>query len=330
MNNKNVKQNHLVNPIVPPRIPLREVFSEERYFFSPFVADHIGELGNAIGKHFNKAQPEQKFGTKTVDVVAEAAGNVYVIESQLSLFDHTHLSRSIGYVNSLNASGGILLAPQFPKDIIENVKWLNENTHAGIEFFAVEVQAFLFGNIPVVSFHCITGPAFPLDNLSTRQIGYALQPIIYCWADDRQNVMRVGHWKDLYGKVLLSAYAAGVDLRDLSLCPDGNLGKLQRVPHPITIQTGVDTLFFEGRGTSEESKQRISDVLRKWGRHIIILLNNKKRIVLPRPEGRGYNGVRFNHKMTFNWSTKLMPKLLTGRKFYRKPDVMSQDQIIRG
>ena len=312
----NQKQNE---PVMSPRIPLREVFPEERYFFSPFVAAHISELGNAIGKQLCKGCPEQKYGTKTVDVTAEVegTGQIFVVESQLSMFDHSHLSRTLNYTKSVRASGAVLLAPQFPDEILDIVRWLNENTHQAVEFYAVEVQAFQIGNAQIINFHCLAGPRITLDNLTARQLGYALQPIEYSWGDSPNTNFRVGHWKDVYGKVLLYANIAGVDLKELSLNPDGQAEKPKRVPHPITIQSGLDTLYFDGRGDSAESQRKIGDVLNLWGRSIVLQLVNGKRLVLPRPDGRIYSETRLKFKPKY-WLAGYSPMIRSGRKFLTK------------
>ena len=52
-------------------VPLREVFPNEARDFTPYLADHLGELGNVLNLDLERAESEVSVGAFAADLVAE-------------------------------------------------------------------------------------------------------------------------------------------------------------------------------------------------------------------------------------------------------------------
>ncbi|NDJ36048.1 MAG: hypothetical protein GYB64_15445 [Chloroflexi bacterium] len=92
------------------RVPLRMVWPNEAYGFTPWLEENLDVLGDAIGLELANAEREQAAGTFSVDLVAEdLAGNPVIIENQLGKSDHDHLGKLLTYQVAFQASTAIWL-----------------------------------------------------------------------------------------------------------------------------------------------------------------------------------------------------------------------------
>ena len=78
------------------RVSLREVWPHEARDFTPWLAENIDVLNNAIDLSLSIVEREQAAGDFSVDLVAEdESGDPVIIENQLERSNHDHLGKRI-------------------------------------------------------------------------------------------------------------------------------------------------------------------------------------------------------------------------------------------
>ena len=79
------------------QVDLREVWPHEAQDFTPWLAENLDKLGEALGLTLDLSQQEAPVGDFSLDVLAhDADGNgPVVIENQLGATDHTHLVSTV-------------------------------------------------------------------------------------------------------------------------------------------------------------------------------------------------------------------------------------------
>ena len=83
------------------RVALREVWPHEAQDFTPWLAENIDVLNNAIDLSLSIIEREQAAGDFSVDLVAEdESGNPVIIENQLERSNHDHLGKLITYLTA--------------------------------------------------------------------------------------------------------------------------------------------------------------------------------------------------------------------------------------
>ena len=111
------------------RVPLREVWKNEAYDFTPWLQQNIDVLNDVLDLTLSNAEREQSAGTFSVDVVAEdQAGNLAVIENQLEKSDHDHLGKLITYVTAIGAKTAVWIVSDPRPEHVAAVSWLNEGS----------------------------------------------------------------------------------------------------------------------------------------------------------------------------------------------------------
>jgi len=120
----------------------RQQWSSEAKDFTPWLADNISELGNAIGFELEVENIEVGAGPYSADILAKDIGtNKYVvIENQLQKTDHDHLGKSITYASVLDADTIIWIATVFTEEHKKSLDWLNDHTTDEISFYGVQVE----------------------------------------------------------------------------------------------------------------------------------------------------------------------------------------------
>jgi hypothetical protein len=133
------------------RVDPREAWKDEARNFTPWLADHLSVLGEALGLGLELEATEVHVGEFAADIVAKvpATGRLMVIENQLERTDHSHLGQLLTYAAGKGASMVVWIAPVIRDEHRQALDWLNLNTAEGQDFFGVEVELLRIGTSPM-------------------------------------------------------------------------------------------------------------------------------------------------------------------------------------
>lgn len=131
-------------------LPLRRAWSHEAHEFTPWLAENIGHISQAVGIPLELTGQEVRVETFAADILARNPqdGTVVLIENQLEQTDHTHLGQIMTYLAGLEAQTVIWIAPAFREPHLSAIRWLNEHTADGFSFFAVRLRVVRIGESP--------------------------------------------------------------------------------------------------------------------------------------------------------------------------------------
>ena len=122
------------------RVTLREVWPHEAQDFTPWLAENIDVLNNAIDLSLSIIEREQAAGDFSVDLVAEdESGNPVIIENQLERSNHDHLGKLITYLTQIGAKAAIWIVSDPRPEHISAISWLNESSSAA--FYLLKLEA---------------------------------------------------------------------------------------------------------------------------------------------------------------------------------------------
>ena len=140
---------------------LREVRGHEAKDFTPWLAEHIDQLNDAIGLDLEVIEKESSVGGFSVDILAQDASTEQraVIENQLEETKHEHLGKLLTYAAGKDAKYAIWIVKTARDEHKAAIEWLNNNTVDGIGFFLLEIQLWsIDGSAPAVKFNVIEQP----------------------------------------------------------------------------------------------------------------------------------------------------------------------------
>ncbi len=124
------------------RVPLREHFPHEARDFTPWLAENIDRLSEALDLDLEVIATEYPVGNLSLDLRAKDhnSSKTVIIENQLGKADHSHLGQLLAYAAKLDAKIIIWIADEFRDEYRQVLEWLNEQTPSDIGFFAVIVE----------------------------------------------------------------------------------------------------------------------------------------------------------------------------------------------
>lgn len=129
------------------RVPLDKVWAHEAHDFTPWLAENIDVLNNAIDLSLSIVEREHPAGDFSVDLVAEdEPGNPVVIENQFKRSNHDHLGKLITYLTVIGARAAIWIVEDPRPEHISAISWLNESSSAS--FYLIKLEAFRIGDSP--------------------------------------------------------------------------------------------------------------------------------------------------------------------------------------
>ena len=132
------------------KVPVRCVWKHEAHDFTPWLAAHLDELGEALGLDLDVQQVEEEapVGTFSLDILVRDAGGErpVIIENQLGKTDHDHLGKLLTYAAGYNAGAIVWVTGEFTDEHRAAVDWLNQETGEDVQFFGVVVEAWKIGN----------------------------------------------------------------------------------------------------------------------------------------------------------------------------------------
>ena len=126
-------------------VRVREVWPHEAHNFTPWLAQNLGRLGQALHLDLGPSgDTEAPVGRYSLDILAQEAGSEgrkVAIENQLEWTDHTHLGQLLTYAAGHEAQIAIWIAAEFHGEHKDAIQWLNQLAGDKAEFYAVKIRA---------------------------------------------------------------------------------------------------------------------------------------------------------------------------------------------
>jgi len=133
------------------RVDLRKAWSNEATAFTPWVAENIELLSEAVGISLEVEQTEKVVGSFYADILCRdtLTSRPILIENQIERTDHAHLGQIITYAAGVGASAVIWISAQFRDEHRAALDWLNEHTDEDLAFFGLEIELWQIGQSAV-------------------------------------------------------------------------------------------------------------------------------------------------------------------------------------
>ena len=135
------------------QVDTRTMWKDEALDFTPWLADHLDLLGDAVGLKLEFVRQEVPVGPFYLDILAKDAdtGLMVAIENQLEETDHSHLGQLLTYATGCDARVAIWVAPEFTYEHADALHRLNEWTSGNVRFYGVKVEVFETGESRLVA-----------------------------------------------------------------------------------------------------------------------------------------------------------------------------------
>jgi hypothetical protein len=132
------------------KVDPRTVWAHEAQGFTPWLAENLDSLNEALGLEIELTGTEQTVGSFAVDIYGREVGSGHevIIENQLAPTDHGHLGQLLTYASGLDAKIIVWISPQFRDEHRQALDWLNRETAEGISFFGIELELLRIGDSP--------------------------------------------------------------------------------------------------------------------------------------------------------------------------------------
>ena len=144
------------------KVDPRTIWLHEAHEFTPWLADNLAELNDALGVEIELVDREVSVGAFAVDIFGREVGSGHevIIENQLAPTDHGHLGQLLTYAAGLDAKIVVWISPQFRDEHKQALDWLNRDTVDSHSFFGVELELFQIGDsAPAPNFKVVAQPS---------------------------------------------------------------------------------------------------------------------------------------------------------------------------
>jgi hypothetical protein len=130
-------------------VSLREAWQHEALHFTPWLAENLDRLSEAIGVSLELTETEVAVDAFSADILArDSDGSAVLIENQLERGDHGHLGQIMTYLAGFDAKIVIWIAADFHASHLSAIRWLNMHTVDPYAFFAVKLSVVRIGESP--------------------------------------------------------------------------------------------------------------------------------------------------------------------------------------
>ncbi len=140
---------------------LRATWPNETHDFTPWLADNIAELGEALGMDLELQQTEAPVGGYSLDILATDlnSSRPVIIENQLEATNHGHLGQLLTYAAGFDAGVVVWVTREFRDEHRQALDWLNQRTGEDTQFFGVAVELWRIGDsLPAPHFNLVATP----------------------------------------------------------------------------------------------------------------------------------------------------------------------------
>lgn len=145
------------------RVNLKDVFRKEDKDFTPWLNEHLDELGKKLNIDIIDSTIEEKVGSFNCDIIAKDSDSnkIVVIENQFGPSNHDHLGKIFTYAAGKGASIVVWIAEKIREEHRKVLEWLNENVdpESDISLFGIEIKLLKIDNSkPAPEFDIIVKP----------------------------------------------------------------------------------------------------------------------------------------------------------------------------
>lgn len=127
-------------------VPVKEVWPGEATDFTPWFAENLDDLSEALTLDLELVETEKDVGPFKADMLLRTGdGGTVVVENMYGTSDHDHLGKLLTYAAGLDATHAILIAEQVRPEHRTMLRWLNENSHDPLHLFGIEIKAWRIG-----------------------------------------------------------------------------------------------------------------------------------------------------------------------------------------
>ncbi len=192
------------------RVELKDYWKHEASDFTPWLADNMELLSDALDIDLDLEGTEVPIGIYKADIIAKDinTGGTVVIENQLDKSDHAHLGKMLTYAAGKDAFAVVWVCRNITDEHRRAIDWLNKSTQQGVNFFALEIELWKIDNsLPAPKFNMVCKPNEwpPPDGISPPQ---TLQKQF--WEGLRDYMQEAGTFLKLKKPAPLSWYNIGI------------------------------------------------------------------------------------------------------------------------